>query len=265
MGITQKTKEFSDSLSKENLHLILSEDEYKLFNSDSFSKNLVYVERILNQREYHKQYISYRNYPEVKDRQEKDDNKGKLKPAWNRRANQKEKDDKEEDPNKDPSNILQLLFKFTCDITKGRTASCADWNWVNPDLLAVTYGEIDLMNNLGGLLVFWTLKNPNYPERVIELPSRAMCCKFSPRNPNLIGVGMYDGVVAIYDIRKPGNAPIADSREINEKHLDVVWEVDWVGKSQNSDKGEGLVSISSDGRIVEWSIKKGLESQELKI
>ena len=92
-----------------------------------------------------------------------------------------------------------------------------------------------------------------------------MCCKFSPRNPNLIGVGMYDGVVAIYDIRKPGNAPIADSREINEKHLDVVWEVDWVGKSQNSDKGEGLVSISSDGRIVEWSIKKGLESQELKI
>jgi hypothetical protein len=61
---------------------------------DSFSKNLVYVERILNQREYHKQYISYRNYPEVKDKQEKDDNKGKLKPTWKLRANQKEKDGK---------------------------------------------------------------------------------------------------------------------------------------------------------------------------
>jgi len=92
-----------------------------------------------------------------------------------------------------------------------------------------------------------------------------MCCKFSPKNPNLIGVGMYDGVVAIYDIRTQGDNPIADSKEMPEKHLDVVWEVDWVGKSQNSDKGEGLVSISSDGRIVEWSIKKGLECQELKL
>jgi len=45
-GITQKTKEFSDSLAKENLHLILSEEEFKLLNSDIFQKNLVYVERI---------------------------------------------------------------------------------------------------------------------------------------------------------------------------------------------------------------------------
>lgn len=31
----------------------------------------------------------------------------------------------------------------------------------------------------------------------------------------------------------------------------------WIGKGAKG--GESLVSISSDGRIVEWSMKKGLE------
>ena len=32
-----------------------------------------------------------------------------------------------------------------------------------------------------------------------------------------------------------------------------------MGKGKGSDKGETLVSISGDSRIVEWSMKKGLE------
>jgi hypothetical protein len=32
------------------------------------------------------------------------------------------------------------------------------------------------------------------------------------------------------------------------KHSDPIWEVHWVGKGgKSTDKGEGLVSISSDG------------------
>ena len=44
-----------------------------------FYKNLVYVERIQNQSEYHKQYISYRNYPEINFKQEKEESKEKYK------------------------------------------------------------------------------------------------------------------------------------------------------------------------------------------
>lgn len=46
---------------------------------------------------------------------------------------------------------------------------------------------------------------------------------------------------------------------MNGKHGDAVWEVNWVNRGGKGDKGEALVSISSDGRIVEWSMKKGLE------
>ena len=113
--------------------------------------------------------------------------------------------------------------------------------------------------------MFWTLKNPTYPERIIKYPSRITCCKFSDNNPNLIAAGTYDGVVAIWDIRRKEDTPVTQNKEIPGKHNDAVWEVQWVGKGSKggSDKGETLVSISSDSRIVEWSMKKGLEYTDL--
>jgi hypothetical protein len=85
-----------------------------------------------------------------------------------------------------------------------------------------------------------------------------------------LACGTYDGIVAIYDLRKKDGTPVAengaDSKKDNSgKHSDAIWEVNWVGKGSKggSDKGEGLVSISSDGRIVEWSMKKGLEYTDL--
>ena len=50
-----------------------------------------------------------------------------------------------------------------------------------------------------------------------------------------------------------------------DKHLDVVWEIEWVKKPQKSGCNEQLMSISSDGKVNEWNIKKGLECSELKL
>ncbi len=94
--------------------------------------------------------------------------------------------------------------------TKGRYVSCMDWNEANPDLLAVSYGGPDHSLCLDperndGLLLFWTLKNPKFPERTIKTTSRITACEFSKRSPNLIAVGDYDGGVSIYDLRQSGN------------------------------------------------------------
>lgn len=261
--IVQKTTEFGNSLEAENLHLIISEEEYRLLNSDTFNQNCKFALRIANQYKYHKNYIAYRNYPE---QNLKGDERGEAKNLSGKMFGNKSKQTKEQEAEDNTLKDLNFLFKFECDTFRNRCVSSLDWNCVNTDLLAATYGEFDLKSDYkDGYLGFWTLKNPDFPERVIKTTSRAMNCRFSQRNPNLIGVGLYDGVVAIYDIRKKGDQPIADSKELDSKHLDAIWEVNWVGKSNANDKGEGLVSISSDGKIIEWSIKKGLESQELKV
>ena len=89
--------------------------------------------------------------------------------------------------------------------------SACDWNMANPDLLAVSYGEYDHINVKPGKLMFWTLKSPKFPEKIIETATGITSCKFSKRSPNLIATGTYDGIVAIYDVRKKGDKPVAES------------------------------------------------------
>src|SRR5690348_3856393 len=54
---------------------------------------------------------------------------------------------------------------------------------------------------------------------------------------------------------------LCSSRQTEFTHLDPVWELQWVDRGD--ERGESLVSISSDGRVIQWSIKKGLEHTEL--
>ena len=84
---------------------------------------------------------------------------------------------------------------------------------------------------------------------------------FSNKNPNYIVASDYAGEIMIYDLRVNSNKPIADSTEIKDKHTDIVWECKWIERP--NDKNEMIVSISSDGKVKEWSLKKGLEVSDL--
>jgi len=188
-----------------------------------------------------------------------------------KKESKKEKEDEkkqeEDKENKDISESkdevsLKPLFKFSFDVTEGRKVSCIDINVANPDLIAVGYGEYDIdctQTLKEGLLCFWTLKNPNFPEKIIKTEHSITCCQFSKKNPHLIAVGDSHGNIAIYNVRTNDTKPIAESKDLEGKHTDIVWEIHWVDR----EKGETLVSVSGDGRVIEWSMKKGLEFTEL--
>ena len=54
----------------------------------------------------------------------------------------------------------------------------------------------------------------------------------------------------------------AFSRETHGKHLGPVWQLQWIEKERGSgeERAEVLISISTDGRVTQWSIRKGFES-----
>ncbi|GLE01062.1 hypothetical protein PINS_up009875 [Pythium insidiosum] len=217
---------------------------------------------------------------------------------------------------------LEKLWAFKCELTEGRRVTCLAWNTVNEDLLAVSYAREDprpesassapnaamasdaFTAHDDGLVLFWSLKNPEYPERIYNLDIGVTCVDFSHTHPYLLAVGFANGVVAIFDTRrddaqpseqeahatntgKPAHGlssrppsangasgsgtgethrrhvpiPIATSETSHGKHLDAVWQVKWISKG--SDRGENVVSISSDGRVTEWSMKKGLSFSDL--
>jgi hypothetical protein len=143
---------------------------------DKLLLSFKHIDRILNQNSYHKEIISYRNYPEINTKektiQDEDQSKRFAFKALGRSAiNRDIKEDDNEKEEQKEQQAINYLFKYSCDLTQNRTVSSADWNFINKDLLAVSYGEYDLNSTREGYVMFWTLKNPSFPERVIKYPS----------------------------------------------------------------------------------------------
>lgn len=141
--------------------------------NENLQKMLKYIDRILNSQTFHKEYIAYRNYPEIEFVK-------KTAEDEIRNFSKKKKDEKKQET-KEP---LQYLFTFSSKEFENYSVTSADWNPVNKDLLAVAYeltqrGESNDKNTRKGLLMFWTLKNPAFPEKIFYSESRITACKFS--------------------------------------------------------------------------------------
>lgn len=112
-----------------------------------------------------------------------------------------------------------------------------------------------------GPQAFWSLKNPQHPLWTFETPSGVTSLDFSETQPNLLAVGRYDGTVTIYDVASRKVTPMMESTLAQGQHSDPVWNLKWVRRG--TEGLEILVSVSTDGRVVQWSIAKGLEHIEL--
>jgi dynein intermediate chain 1 len=75
-----------------------------------------------------------------------------------------------------------------------------------------------------------------------------------PEHPYLIAVGFYDGNVAVYNILKDKTGPEYMSNAKSGKHTDPVWQVRW--QKEDLDNNMNFFSLSSDGRIVSWTMLK---------
>ncbi|CAM6095149.1 unnamed protein product [Calypogeia fissa] len=159
----------------------------------------------------------------------------------------------------DPSDQeVKWLWDYTCDLTEGKNISCMCWNKVNKDLLTVGYGQFEFGAQKGGMVAFWSIKNPRYPLAMITCKSDVTAIDFSTSTPTLLAVGFYNGILAIYDSRNPKDMqPVVQSGMNTGRHEDPIWKVEWIDSS--SEHGESLVSISTDGRVSQWFLKKDLE------
>ena len=104
------------------------------------------------------------------------------------------------------------------------------------------------MNDKGGLLCFYTLKNPSFPEYIFAAESGVSALDNNPSDFNLVCVGFYSGNVAVYDLtHSKEDNPIYRSTALTGKHSDPVWQVAW--QKPDPDGFLNFYSISSDGAI----------------
>lgn len=154
------------------------------------------------------------------------------------------------------------MWDFQSETTNGRHVSCIAWNAYAPDLLAVGYGNLDFHGRQDGMVAFWSLKNPEHPEWSFPTSFGVTALDFSCTDFNLLAVGLFDGTVSVYDVCTPTCKALAESGHgVPGKHCDPVWKLKWI--KQGPDKDEALVSISTDGRVTQWNLKKGFDFVDL--
>uniref|UniRef100_A0A2K6CMW9 Dynein axonemal intermediate chain 4 n=1 Tax=Macaca nemestrina TaxID=9545 RepID=A0A2K6CMW9_MACNE len=270
---TEKNSETSSLMDIENVILAkIHEDEEDhsdaILKSDKFHQDLFFMERVLMENIFQPKLAAYRQLPVLKE-PEPEEPEDFLESATHEEVEEESKKEEEEEIHAEESTIpanLERLWSFSCDLTKGLNVSSLAWNKTNPDLLAVGYGHFGFKEQKRGLACCWSIKNPMWPERIYQSPYGVTAVDFSIGAPNLLAVGYHNGTIAIYNVRSNSNVPVLDSSESPQKHLGPVWQLQWIEQDRGTtgdDKREILVSISADGRIAKWVIRKGLDCYDL--
>ncbi|XP_036332518.1 dynein intermediate chain 2, ciliary [Rhagoletis pomonella] len=146
---------------------------------------------------------------------------------------------------------LLPLWKFNYDRIRKLSITDLLFNPKYYDLFAVCYGSHEFMKQPNeGAICFFTVKNPSYPDYIISTESGVMCCDIHPTYPFLVAIGMYDGSVAVYNLRENYEKPLYLSVGVHNKHAECAWEIKW-----GPDMADGEInfySVSTDGRVFNW-------------
>jgi len=134
-----------------------------------------------------------------------------------------------------------------------RSATKISWQPEGHNKLAVAYSILHFQQMPADMALasyIWDVNNPNQPDSEILPPSPLTALAYNPRSPDHLVGGCYNGLVAFWDLRK-GSAPL-ESSLVEMSHRDPVYDVYWI----QSRTGNECVSVSSDGQLLWWDIRK---------
>lgn len=128
------------------------------------------------------------------------------------------------DGNKGKEKSMLPLWQFSYQAIKKKSVTSICWNPKYKDMFAVGYGSYEFGRKKSvGYICLCTLKNNMSPELTLQTDDHVMSLDFHPESPALLAVGLYDGVVLVYDIRNKSKQPIYKSSIKTKKHTDPVW------------------------------------------
>ncbi|GAB5579860.1 dynein axonemal intermediate chain 1 isoform X1 [Prionailurus iriomotensis] len=97
------------------------------------------------------------------------------------------------------------------------------------------------MKQSRGMLLLYSMKNPSFPEYIFSSESGIMCLDMHVDHPYLVVVGHYDGPFL--------------HKEVETR--DTIFPYNWVRwQKDDMDNNLNFFSVSSDGRIVSWTLLK---------
>ncbi|KAL6420767.1 hypothetical protein ACFW04_014011 [Cataglyphis niger] len=131
---------------------------------------------------------------------------------------------------------LDLLWTYTCEMTRDRPVAAFRCNPANATLLAVAYGAKIGSDKTNGLLLIWCAKNPSQPDREHE-------------RSNLLAIGFYNGSVKVIDVSTKEVNIIRQSCRETSVACSPHWQVQWWRGDEQFDFQEQIYTSDQEGRI----------------
>lgn len=137
------------------------------------------------------------------------------------------------------------------------------WNSTG-NMLACSFGKNDIIGwcNFPGAVCIWNIFGKEFdhtnPDFVFDHPSCIMTVAYHPLIPSIVAAGSYNGEIIVWDL-SVGESLLAISPITEYSHKDPVVSLRWVFNSQLGGDNWWLVSISTDGKVLFWSLANKLQ------
>eukprot|EP00927_Polykrikos_kofoidii_P047206 TRINITY_DN4130_c0_g2_i1.p1 TRINITY_DN4130_c0_g2~~TRINITY_DN4130_c0_g2_i1.p1 ORF type:complete len:575 (-),score=107.07 TRINITY_DN4130_c0_g2_i1:465-2189(-) len=162
----------------------------------------------------------------------------------------------------EPEHLPELLTMKTIALFKDpsdekRSVTKISWHPEGPTKLVGSYSclRFQRMSEEMPLNSFiWDISERNEPLTELRTTSTLICTQFNFKNADYLVGGCYSGIINWYDLRK-GPTPVSRS-SVEVSHYDPVYDVVWL----QSKTGTDCASVSSDGRLLFWDVRKLTET-----
>jgi len=159
-----------------------------------------------------------------------------------------------EEPEHLPENLTMktvALFKDPSDEKRSVTKIC--WHPEGPTKIIGSYSNLRFQRMTDEMPMnsfVWEIGERNQPLQELRTTSPLICCQYNHKNSDWLIGGCYNGILNHYDLRK-GPTPTAKSA-VEISHYDPIYDVVWL----QSKTGTECASVSSDGRLLFWDVRK---------
>jgi dynein intermediate chain 2, axonemal len=160
----------------------------------------------------------------------------------------------DQEPEHLPENLsVKTLALFKDPSEEKRSVTKIGWHPEGPTKLVGSYSNLRFQRTTEDMPMasfVWDISERNVPLLELRTNSPMVCCQYNHKNSDLLVGGTYSGLLNYYDLRK-GPAPISRS-SVEVSHWDPVYDVVWL----QSKTGTECASVSSDGRLLFWDVRK---------
>ncbi|XP_043677007.1 dynein axonemal intermediate chain 4-like [Vespula pensylvanica] len=159
---------------------------------------------------------------------------------------------------------LDLLWTYTCNISKDRPVSSFCCNYSNRNIIAVSYCSKPTDDKKDGLLLLWCAKNPKEPGKIYTFDSQISSIDWSRDRPNLLAIGFYDGSIKVIDVSSTSlNVMRQSKRDTSAFSYEPHWQVQWWKSDEQFDFQELIYTSNQNGCVYRYPLDEDFMMTEM--